>query len=81
MRGGDWNVRLSKEARGRPSSGWITGDLADISNDLLYESKDSREMLNGSFSLKAHRCRDDDVVERDEVVPQKLFFSVGEGGR
>jgi hypothetical protein len=37
-------------------------------------------MLNWSFSLKAQRCRDEDVVEREEVVPQNVFFSVGEGG-
>lgn len=38
-------------------------------------------MLNWSLSLKAHRWIDDDVVDRDDAVPQKLFFSVGEGGR
>lgn len=38
-------------------------------------------MLNGSFSLNAHLCRDEDVVDREDVVPQKLFFSVGDGGR
>ena len=38
-------------------------------------------MLNCSFSLKAHLWSDDDVVDREEVVPQKLFFSVGEGGK
>lgn len=37
-------------------------------------------MLNCSFSLKAFLCKDEDVVDLDEVVPQKLFFSVGEGG-
>lgn len=50
-------------------------------NDLRYESNDSRDMLNGSFSSKAHLCSEDDVVDLDAVVPQKLFFSVGEGGR
>lgn len=39
-------------------------------------------MLNGSFSLNAHLCSDDDVVDRDAVVPpQKDFFSAGEGGK
>lgn len=39
-------------------------------------------MLNWSLSLKAYRWIDDDVVDREEAVPQKLFFSaVGEGGR
>jgi hypothetical protein len=31
--------------------------------------------------LKAHRATEEDVVLREEVVPQKVFFSVGEGGR
>lgn len=52
-----------------------------LTNDLRYESNDSREILNCSFSSNAHRCNDDDVVDRDDVVPQKLFFSVGDGGR
>lgn len=50
-------------------------------NDLRYESNDSREMLNCSFSLKAHLCSDEDVVDLDAVVPpQNDFFSVGDGG-
>ena len=52
-----------------------------LTNDLRYESNDSREMLNCSFSSNAHRCNDEDVVDRDAVVPQKFFFSVGEGGK
>lgn len=38
-------------------------------------------MLNWSPSLKPRRGIEDDVVDREDVVPQKLFFSVGEGGR
>ena len=52
-----------------------------LTNDLRYESKDSREMLNCSFSCKAERRMDEDVVDLDDVVPQKLLRSVGEGGR
>lgn len=37
-------------------------------------------MLNCSPSSKAHLCSDDDVVDREAVEPQKLFFSVGDGG-
>lgn len=48
-------------------------------NDLLYESNDSREILNGSFSLNTLRWLLL-VVLRDEDV-QKLRFSFGgEGG-
>ena len=52
-----------------------------LTNDLRYESKDSREILNCWFSLKAERRMDEEVVDLDEVVPQKLLRSVGEGGR
>ena len=53
-----------------------------LTNDRLYESKDSREMLKGSFSSYAHRLTEDDVVDRDDAVPQKdLRSEVGEGGR
>lgn len=47
-------------------------------NDRLYESKDSREMLNGSFSLKTLRWLLL-VVLRDEDV-QKLRLSFGGDG-
>jgi len=74
-------VRLSREARSRVAA-WITGDRAEMSNDRLYESKDSREMLKGSFSSYAHLLIEDDVVDRDDAVPQKdLRSEVGEGGR
>jgi hypothetical protein len=39
-------------------------------------------MLNWSFSLNAaRRGIEEDVVEREDVVPQNDFFSVGEGGK
>lgn len=54
-----------------------------MSNDLRYESKDSRDMLNGSFSVRALRsvrCEDCDV---DVAVRLKKFdfsFAGGDGG-
>jgi hypothetical protein len=39
-------------------------------------------MLKGSFSSYAHLLIEDDVVDRDDAVPQKdLRSEVGEGGR
>lgn len=59
-------------------SGNITGERAEMSKDLLYESNDSREMLKGSFSLNALLLL---VVLLDELVVQKLLRSGGgEGG-
>ena len=50
-------------------------------NDLLYESKLSREMLKGSFSLNRLRWFED-VVEVFDLLCQKVGFScVGEGWR
>jgi hypothetical protein len=46
--------------------------------DLRYESKLSREMLKGSFSLKRLRWLDE-VVEALDRECQKLGFSGGEG--
>lgn len=46
--------------------------------DLRYESKDSREMLKGSVSPKKARWLDE-VELRDLVLPQKAFFSGGDG--
>ena len=57
----------------------MTGERAEMSKDRRYESKDSREMLKGSFSLKTLRLVVL-VVLRDELVVQKLFRSGGEGG-
>jgi len=56
------------------------GERAEMSNDLLYESNDSREMLNGSFSLKKLRWFED-VVEALDLLCQKPGFSGGDGGR
>jgi hypothetical protein len=53
-------------------------------NDRRYESNDSREMLNGSFSLSRLRCvlLVVAVLREDPVWPQKVFFScVGDGGK
>jgi hypothetical protein len=56
--------------------------MMPLTNDRLYESKDSREMLKGSSLSYAHRLIEDDVVDRDDVVPQKdLRSEAGEGGR
>lgn len=46
-------------------------------NDLRYDSKDSREIEKGSFSLSMLRWLEDMVDVGD--LAQKLFFSVGEG--
>lgn len=48
-----------------------------LTKDLLYESKDSREIENGSFSLSMLRWLED-IVEVGDLA-QKLFFSGGEG--
>lgn len=60
----------------------LIGDLAEISNDLLYESKDSLEIGKGSISsFEVVRV----LIEVTERLPllrgQKLFFSGGEGGK
>lgn len=58
--------------------------MLKLTNDRLYESKDSREMKNGSFSLSKLLCPLLVVVVlRDEFVwPQKLLrSSVGDGGK
>ena len=47
-------------------------------NDLRYESKDSREIENGSFSLSRLRWFEEEVVDVG-VRCQKLGFSGGEG--
>lgn len=52
---------------------------AQRTNDLLYDSKLSREMLNGSFSHK-RLLWFEDVVEVLDLECQKLGFSwCGEG--
>ena len=49
-------------------------------NDLRYESNDSREILKGSFSLSALRWLEVRLaLERLERDAQKDFFSGGEG--
>ena len=55
-------------------------DVGCPTNDLLYESNDSLEMLKGSFSLNILRWSDD-VLETLDLVCQKLFFSGGDGWR
>lgn len=52
-----------------------------LTNERLYESKDSREMLNGSSGLRILRGLDE-VVEVLLLLDQKFLPpSVGEGGR
>ena len=46
-----------------------------LTNDLLYDSKDSREIEKGSFSLKQLRC----CEFEGDFAPQKDCFSVGDG--
>ena len=73
-------MRESSEERGFASP-YRTGERAEMSKLRRYESKDSREMLKGSCSLKALRLAWLLVVLREELVVQNDFFSsVGEGG-
>jgi hypothetical protein len=52
-----------------------------MSNDRLYESKLSREMLNGSVSASRLRWFED-VVDVLDLECQKVGFSCcGDGGR
>jgi len=51
-----------------------------MSNDRLYESNDSLEMLKGSTSHSILRWFDE-VVEALDLLCQKLGFSGGDGGR
>jgi hypothetical protein len=51
-----------------------------MSNDLLYESNDSREIENGSIS-ESPLTELFDVPEGLDRRGQKPFFSGGEGGR
>jgi len=62
-----------------PISCPTTGDLAEMSNDLLYESKDSREMENGSISSLLRVLIE--VPDGCDRLGQKPFFSGGEGGK
>lgn len=48
-----------------------------FTNDRRYESNDSREIENGSFSFNMLRWLDVEPIVGD--LPQKLFFSGGEG--
>jgi hypothetical protein len=48
-----------------------------LTNDLLYDSKDSRDIVKASFSLIVLLWAEDWVEWGD--LCQKLFFSVGEG--
>lgn len=84
LTGGDSLVNLSKLGRvERPSScnegleGSMIGDRAEISNDRRYPSHDSRGIVNGS-SIDVRSMGESDFPP---FRFQKLFFSVGEGGR
>ena len=54
------------------------GPSAALTNDLRYESKDSRDIENGSFSLRALRAFEEVVVEGD-LSHTGFCFSVGDG--
>jgi hypothetical protein len=71
--------RASSDWRGYVSPPQSIGDRAEMSNDLRYESKLSREMLKGSFSASRLRWFED-VVEVLDLECQKVGFSCcGEG--
>lgn len=76
------DLRASSDWRGYVS--WtlsVIGERAEMSNDLRYESKLSREMLKGSFSARRLRWFDE-VVETLDLVCQNVGFSwCGEGGK
>lgn len=52
--------------------------LGQLTKERRYDSKDSREIVKGSVSLRTLRWFDD-VEVRDLLLPQKAFFSSGEG--
>lgn len=69
--------RISKLFREGATS--LIGDRAEISNDLLYESNDSLEMVNCSSGGTTAGLF---LLDEDEFSRlQKLFFSGGDGGR
>jgi len=71
--------RESIEARELKLSPCKIGERPETSNDLLYDSKDSRDMVKASFSLK--HCRWLVLVDEGDFVDQKDGLSlVGEGG-
>jgi len=57
------------------------GDRAEISKDLRYESKDSREILKGSFSLRTLLWVEFCVEVVDERLKKVFSFAGGDGGR
>lgn len=62
-----------------PPSPCTMGERAEMSNDLLYESKDSRDIENGSMSSLWRVLVD--VRETFDRRGQIPFFSGGDGGR
>ena len=52
--------------------------IAERTNDLLYESKDSREMLKGSLSERALRVLVE-LLEPVDLLDQKALRSGGDG--
>lgn len=76
---GSLKARESSEPRDGKLSPGKTGDLPEMSNDRRYDSNDSREMEKGSFSDSRLRWLEE-VVDVEGLC-QKLFFSVGDGGR
>lgn len=84
LTGGDSLVNLSKLGRPeRPSScnegleGSMIGDRAEMSNERRYPSHDSLGIVNGS-SIDVRSMGESDFPP---LRFQKLFFSVGEGGK
>lgn len=49
-----------------------------LTKDRRYDSNDSREIVKGSVSFKTARWFDE-VEVRDLLLPQKAFFSSGDG--
>ena len=72
--------RESSEERDGKLSACRIGERPDMSKDLRYDSKDSREMENGSFSVRAARLLKAELLDlRGGDLCQKDFFSGGEG--
>jgi hypothetical protein len=61
--------------RGQPVARLCEGRI--LTNDLLYDSKDSRDIVNASLSLKHSRWPV--LGEEGDLVDQKEGLSVGDG--
>lgn len=71
--------RESREERDWKLSAWRIGERPEMSNDRLYDSKDSRDIEKGSFSVRMLRWLEELVDLPVGDLCQKDFFSGGEG--